>query len=174
MAAEDVLVSVLEGSRRVSEDGSLVTYDLTKGFDISNPKLAAEALARVFFEKDAINWFKVSGDHVDFDPSYKVRIVLAEDNTKKLGDTIDDFLKDLQKDELTKDYHQQIRDNSVNATNLQAIMAVGTIRSLLYRHSEEKVYKDAIRDDFFIDLLEKLEIRSLSGKDLMDWENLPL
>ncbi len=53
-------------------------------------------------------------------------------------------------------------------------MAAGAIRSAIFRHSEEKVYSDSIRDDLFIDLLEKLEIRSLNDKDLMDWKKLPL
>ncbi len=164
----------IASSRKVSKDGSLVTYDLTAGIDFSNPKKTARALADVFFEKDAKNWFKVSGDHIDFEPNYKVRVVLAEEHSKLLKETVDDFLKDLQKDELSRDFASQIKDDAENAARLGTVVAVSAIRSALFRHAEDKVYAGSIRDDLFIDLLEKLEIKSLNDKDLMDWKNLPL
>ncbi len=174
MANEDKLRSAIEGSRKVSEDGSQVTYDLTSGIDFSDPKIVAKALSEVFFEKDAKNWFKMDGDRVDFDPTYKVRVVLAEDNNKKLEAVVDDLLVDLQKDGISEAYSKQIREGSVEASHLQSAMAVGAIRSAIFRRSEEKIYADSIRDDLFIDLLEKLEIRSLNDKDLIDWKKLPL
>lgn len=174
MAAVQELISAIRGSRKVSQDGSLVTYDLTEGVDFSHPKNTAEALAEVFFQEDAMKWFKVSGDHVDFEPGYKVRVVLAEEHNKLLEETVDDFLKDLQKDEISKKFSSQIKDDASNAARVGSIMAVGAIRSALFRHTEDKVYAGSIRDDLFVDLLEKLEIRSLNDKDLMDWKNLPL
>ena len=174
MTNEDNLRSVIGNCRRVSDDGSLVIYDLTSGVDFSNPKLVAKALSEVFFEKDAKSWFKVNDDNIDFAPTYKVRVVLAEEHNKKLEATVDDLLKDLQKDDLSGTYSKQIKDDSIEASHLQSAMAAGAIRSAIFRHSEEKVYSDSIRDDLFIDLLEKLEIRSLNDKDLMDWKKLPL
>lgn len=174
MSVDDSLVTAIKNLRKVSADGSLVTYDLTSGVDFSNPKKTAEALAKVFFENEARTWFTVSGDHVDFNPTYRVRIVLAEEHNKMLEETVDDFLKDLQKEEISPSYSKQIKDNAERATKLQTVIAVGTIRSMLFGHTEEKVYRESIRDDFFVDLLEKLEIRSLDNKDLMDWKNLPL
>ncbi len=173
MKNEDKLRSVIESSRKVSGDGSLVIYDLTSNVDFSNPKLIAKTLSEVFFEKDAKNWFKVD-DKIDFEPTYKVRVVLAEEHNKKLEATVDDLLEDLQKDDLSGTYSKQIKDDSVEASHLQSAMAAGAIRSAIFRHSEEKVYSDSIRDDLFIDLLEKLEIRSLNDKDLLDWKKLPL
>jgi hypothetical protein len=170
----DNLRSLIENSRKVSGDGSLVTYDLTAGVDFSNPKLVAKALSEVFFEKDAKNWFKVNDDKIDFEPTYKVRIVLAEEHNRKLEATVDDLLTDLQKDDLSGTFSKQIKDDSVEASHLQSAMAAGAIRSAIFRHSEEKVYADSIRDDLFVDLLEKLEIRSLNDRDLMDWKKLPL
>ena len=66
MTNEDNLRSVIENCRRVSDDGSLVIYDLTSGVDFSNPKLVARTLSEVFFEKDAKSWFKVNDDKIDF------------------------------------------------------------------------------------------------------------
>ncbi|MEM0157374.1 MAG: hypothetical protein QXN26_04835 [Thermoplasmataceae archaeon] len=174
MKNEDELKSVIENSRKVSEDGTLVTYDLTTGVDFSNPKLVAKILSEVFFDRDAKNWFKVNDDRIDFEPTYKVRVVLAEDHNRKLEATVDDLLLDLKKEDLSGTYSRQIKDDSVEASHLQSAMAAGAIRSAIFRHSEEKVYADSISDDLFIDLLEKLEIRSLNDKDLMDWKKLPL
>ena len=174
MVAEDKLKSAIENSRKVSEDGLLVIYDLTSDIDFSNPKNVARALSEVFFEKDALNWFKVNDDQVDFEPTYKVRVVLAEEHNRQLENTVDDFLKDLQKEDISKVYSKQIKDGASNASHIQSAMAIGAITSALFRHSEKKVYADSIKDDLFVDLLEKLEIRSLNGKDLMDWKNLPL
>lgn len=174
MSIDPNLRSAVEDSRKVSDDGSLVTYDLTKNIDFSNPKKVAEALSDVFFEKDAVNWFKVSDMHIDFDPTYKVRIVMAEEHNKKLEDTVDDFLKDLKKEEIHPKFSKQLDEAAERATNVQIAMAGHSIRSVLYKHSERKIDEDYIQDDLFVDLLEKLEIRSLNDKDLMDWKNLPL
>lgn len=174
MDSEDKIKSVIESSRKVSSDGSLVTYDLTKEVDFSKPKIVAKALSQVFFEKDALNWFKVEDDKVSFEPTYKVRVVLAEDNNRKLEETVDDFLKDLQKDGISRNYSKQIKNGGIIATELQSAMAKNAIESALFKHSLDRVYGDSIRDDLFVDLLEKLEIRTLSDRDLIDWDNLPL
>ncbi len=174
MGSNDSLEQKIANSRKESADGSLVTYDLTTDIDFSEPKKTAEALAKVFFEKDAVNWYQVSGDQIEFNPTYKVRIVLAEENGKKLGATVDDFLSDLQKDEISTEYASQISKNANNASNMHTLMAAGTAKNLLFHHSEGNVYKKEIRDDLFTDLLEKLEIRSLNNEDLMDWKKLPL
>ena len=171
---EDKIKSIIENTRKISSDGSLVTYDLTKDVDFSKPKIVAKALTEVFFEKDAINWFRIEDDKVNFEPAYKVRVVLAEDHNRKLQEAVDDFLRDLQKDGISRDYSKQIKEGEVAATQLQSAMAKHAIETTLFKHSLDKVYGDSIRDDLFVDLLEKLEIRSLSGQDLIDWNKLPL
>ncbi len=174
MSTEDSIKSSIENSRKVSEDGSLVTYDLTSGVDFSNPKNVAKIISEVFFEKDALKWFKVNDDKIEFEPTYKVRVVLAEENSRKLENIVDDFLKDLQKEDISKDFSKQIRSDADNATSLQSAITTSALKSALFHHSMDKVYGKEIRDDLFLDLLEKLEIRSLNNKDLMDWKKLPL
>lgn len=174
MANTDDLANTIKSRRKPSEDGSRVTYDLTSGVAFSNPKQVAEALAKVFFEEDAIKWFSVNGDQVEFNPTYKVRVVLAEDHNKKLEETVDDFLEDLQKDEIYPKFSSQINEESEKSTRVKQAMGFAAISALLFRHSDKKIYRDYFRDDIFIDLLDKLEIRSLNDKDLMDWKNLPL
>ena len=69
----------------------LVTYDLTKGIDFSDPKSVARIISDVFFEKDALKWFKVKDEKIEFEPTYKVRIVMAEEHNKMLESVVDDF-----------------------------------------------------------------------------------
>lgn len=174
MSGNDDLTEAIRASRSESDRNSTVIYDLTNGIDFSNPKKTAEALATVFFEEDGMKWFKVSGDHIDFQPEYKVRIILAKEHHKLMEETVDDFLQDLEKEEISSSFSPEIRDNAVRASRLGTVIAIGAIRSAVFRHSEEKIYKEYIRDDLFIDLLQKLEIRTPDNEDLMDWTNLPL
>ena len=174
MSTDSELSSAIKSSRKVSGDGSIVTYDLTENIDFSDPRKVAESLADVFFEQDAKEWFKVTGDHIDFAPTHKVRIVMAEGHHKNVEETVDDFLKDLQKDELYPNYSKQIDDVAANSTKLKSAMGAHVLRALAFHHFDKKVFEDYIRDDLFLDILEKLEIRSLNDKDLMDWKNLPL
>lgn len=174
MATEEDLRSIIESSRKASEDGSIVTYDLTKGMNFSNPRKAAEALVSVFFEKDAVNWFSVSDDHVEFNPTYKVRIVLAENHNRKLENTVDDFLEDLKKKEIHPKFSKQLSDAAEHSSRLQATMAGNALQALLMKHYDKKFDNDYFQDDLLLDLLEKLEIRSLNDEDLMDWKNLPI
>ena len=174
MSGEDKLKNVIENSRKVSQDGSLITYDLTTGVDFQNPKVVAKVLSQVFFERDALKWFKINGDKIDFVPTYKVRVVLREEHSKKLESIVDDFLADLKKEDISRDFSQQIKGESGNETSLQSAITKSALNSTLFHHSLNKVNTDEIEDDLFLDLLEKLEIKSLNDEDLMAWKKLPL
>lgn len=158
----------LSDQKKVTENGFLVAYGLTTDIDFSDPNRIAEALGKGVFEKDAVNWYCVSDDHVEFNPTYRVRVVLDEEQNKKLECIVDDFLKDLKKDEIYNRYSKQITGNANNATSsLHAVMVAGTLKNILFHHSWEKIYKEDVRGDLFADVLEK---RSLKGQDLMDWK----
>ncbi len=172
MIKDENLSSVISSSRHVSDDGSLVTYDLTKGFDASNPRKAAEALATVFFEKDARNWFKVVDDRIEFNPTYKVCVVLAEVHNRKIEETVDDFLKDINKDDLYGKFGKQINDSADSVSKLKTAMVSSSLSNILYGHSMKKVDKDEIEEDLFTDILEKLEIKTLNNEDLINWQKL--
>lgn len=174
MKDEEMLERLIESHRNVSQDGSLVTYDLTSGIDFSHPKKLAQALANVFFEHDAKGWFKASQDEMDFVPDYKVRVVLSEGNGKLLEEVVEDFLKDLKGDELTGSLSSDVKDEVENASRLGLALTTGALRSALYGHSEKKVYRNYIKDDLLLDLIKSLEIRTLNDRELLDWKNLPL
>jgi hypothetical protein len=114
MSMDDELTSSIMASRKMPNDGSLVIYNLTAGLDFSSPKDIAKVLAKVFFEKEAVNWFKVNGDHIWFNPIYKVRILLSAQHNELLGTVVDDFLKDFKEEEISKKFAKQIDDLSTN------------------------------------------------------------
>ena len=173
MADGNNIEATIENLRKVSERGDLVTYDLTDKIDFSKPKEFAKALADVFFRKDAINWFKVTDDKIEFNPAYKVRIILAEEHNKLLEKAVQDFLIDLRKEDLKKPFSSDIKDESEQSRKLASAMATSALRSVqdsLYKHSMDKMYENFFKDDLVTDMLECLEIRSLNNEDLIDWK----
>ncbi len=174
MSVNDDLASIILQSRKTSEDGSTVVYNLASGLDFSNPKKVAEALATVFFETDGVKWFKVEGDHIEFNPKFKVRILLAKEHLKLLNKTVNDFLEDLKKDELNKRFARQIHDISTSEEKQQTVKGIAVIGSLLNKPFFRKEDKTEIEDQLFTQILSVLEIRTPSDEDLIDWENLPI
>ncbi|MCL4345314.1 MAG: hypothetical protein M1375_03950 [Candidatus Thermoplasmatota archaeon] len=174
MSDEEIVKTAIEKSRKISQDGETVTYDLTSGIDFSNPKIVANAMSQLFFEKDALNWFRIKDDRMVFEPTYKVRVVLSEDDHRKMEKVVDDFLEDIKKKDISGDFSSQIRNDAGKEMTLQTAFTHSALQSVLFHHSMDKVYREEIADDIFTDLLEKLEIRSLNDKDLMDWKKLPL
>ncbi len=175
MTEDEVLLSSIKASRKMTEDSSMVIYNMTKGIDFSNPKKVASSLASVFFETDAINWFSVDGDHIQFNPSYRVRILLAEEHNKLLNKVVDDFLADLKEKEITHRFSQQIKDLSANMERMQSAMATHAFYETLNRRFNKRVVDSIeVEDDLLTDLLEAIEIRTPNNVDLIDWENLPI
>ncbi len=174
MPAEDDFVAAIEASRKSSEDGSVVIYNLTKDLDFSDPRRVANALASVFFGRDAVNWFKVDGDHIEFVPKYKVKILLAEEHSKLLSETVDDFLADLKKNEINQKFARQIKDVSANEERVQRAIGLSAISSFLNKPFQRKDDKVEIEDQLFTEMLGFLEIRTPNDTDLIDWENLPI
>lgn len=174
MTTEGTITSIIRASRKESEDGSTVVYNLTQGVDFSEPKKAAEALAGVFFEMDASRWFVVRGDHIEFKPGFKVKILLADEHSKMLQKTVSDFLLDLKKDELNRKFSRQIRDVSTGEENQRTTSGFAQISMLLNRPFFKKWDKTEIEDQLFTELLGVLEIRTPSDEDLIDWDNLPI
>jgi hypothetical protein len=174
MNADGNLYNAILSTRKTSDDGSLVVYNLTKGIDFSNPNKVADALSSVFFEKDAINWFKVTGDHIEFSPKYKVRVLLAEEHSKLLTETVNDFLRDVKKNEISKKFANQIKDISTNEEKMQTAVGLAAIGSFFNKPFQRKDNKVEVEDQLFTEMLGALEVRTPSNADLIDWENLPI
>jgi hypothetical protein len=174
MSIDDELTSTIIASRKKSDDGSLVIYNLTKGIDFSNPKSVANSLAKVFFEKDAVNWFKVDRDNIEFNPTYKVRILLAAEHNDLLGKTVDDFLEDFKKEEINKRFVRQIDDISTNEEKIRTSVGLGALGALLNKPFARRDDKTEVEDLMFTEILEALEIRTPDNSDLINWEKLPI
>lgn len=174
MTEKDDIAKRIKESRKVSDRGDMVIYNLATGVDFSNPEKVARTLADVFFQEDAANWFKLDGDHLSFNLEYKVRILLSDEHGSKLGKAVDDFLLDLKKDELDQVFSSYIKDVSENAQKLQAAMARHSFGSMLNGRFNRKMEDIEVEDDLFTDLLEAIEIKSPSNQDLIDWKKLPI
>ena len=122
----DNLKEQILASRKMSEDNTLVTYDLTNGVDFSHPRKTAEALSKVFFENDASKWFTVKDGNLVFDPKYKAIILLSEGDSKKIAEAMKDFKKDLEYDEVPKNFKKQIYKK-----NLSQIAVVFSMTSFM-------------------------------------------
>ncbi len=174
MTADGNITSIIRSSRKESGDGSMVIYNLTKGVDFSEPRKVAEALARVFFEMDASKWFSVNGDHIEFKPGFKVKILMQDEHSKLLQKTVSDFLLDLKNDELNREFAHQIKDISTDEEKARTASGFAQI-SMLLNHSFFKKWDNTeIGDQLFTEILEVLEISTPSDEDLIDWENLPI
>ncbi|EQD61541.1 hypothetical protein B1B_07608, partial [mine drainage metagenome] len=106
MDNDSTLEAMIKASRKISDRGDIVIYNLASGVDFSDPDRVARTLADVFFDEDASKWFQLDGDHVTFNPEYKVRILMTEEHGKLMEKAVDDFLLDLKDDELDKVYRQ--------------------------------------------------------------------
>lgn len=149
-ADQTVLKQQIENARKMSANNSIVTYDLTEGVDFSDPKMTAEALADVFFQKDAVNWFKVKDDDLDFKPNYKSRIILKQDDHHRIKKTFKDFISDLKSEEIDKLYSKQVEYNA-RPDDPGYIMA-GGISLYFWERSQhryrKKVYLEKIVNEF--------------------------
>ena len=174
MNNKDSIKKTIETARKTSQNGELVTYDLTNGIDFSNPKLVEEALSEVFFEKDVSNWFVINGDDVEFKPSYRVQIVLAETHHNLMCKISEGFLKDIKNEDIGKKYASTLNNESKNDSAFVTGLAGKALFSSFYKHGEDKVLKNYLGDDLFTDILESLEIKSLNNEDLINWNKLHL
>ncbi|MEM0141484.1 MAG: hypothetical protein QXN66_05570 [Thermoplasmatales archaeon] len=161
-------------SRKISQDGSIVVYNLSGNIDFSHPKELANALSKVFFENDAKNWFVIEGNRIKFSPKYKVRILMDESNRKLLSATADDFLSDLKNEEIKNKFKKNIEDISTKEIKIQSAIGISAIASFLEKPLLKKDDKVEIEDQYFTEMLEYLEIRTPSDQDLIDWDNLPI
>ncbi len=174
MAAYDELVSTISASRRLSQDGTRVIYNLTEGLDFSEPKKVAEALASVIFEKDAVNWFETDGEHINFKPSYKVRVLLAKEHNERIEKTVKDFLEDFKTMELDKKFSSQIKEISSNEERSKRAFGLGMISAILNKPFYIKDDRIEVEDLLLTEILSSLEIRTPDDRDLIDWKNLPI
>lgn len=161
--SREELEQQIKNTRSMSPDGSKVTYDLTMGVDFSNPRMTAEVLGEVFFKNDVSTWFHRENDQLNFDPKYRGEILVTDQNEKKVSETVKDFFKDLEKDDLRSAYSEEIRSAGTYHAGLTTFMFAGLLGSLLIqsnvRHHQEKEYMMNLMNQ----ITGNIDIRSMSG-----------
>lgn len=155
---DTVLIQQIENARKMSPDNSLVSYDLTSGVDFSHPRKTAEALAAVFFQKDAINWFKVKEDDLEFTPKYKGKIVLTSENHHKVKETTKNFISDLKSEEIDKFFSDQVEANAAPDDPSFLGSMTSFLSVWMWEHSQHHYRKKVYLEKIVKEIRDNLEV----------------
>ncbi len=79
MDIEAGIYNTITESRKMSEDGKKVVYDLSKGIEFSDFRIIAKALSTIFFREDASKWYIEKDGDMIFKARYSVEIILPKD-----------------------------------------------------------------------------------------------
>ena len=109
--------------------------------DFSKPRLTGEALAEVVFEQDISKWFTVSGEKLEFKATSKLELRILDAHDKGVAKTLDDFMKDLKKDELSQRYAAQIDSVANYQAGIASYLLLGLTTTLLLQHMERSGQK---------------------------------
>ncbi len=145
----------------MSEDNTLVTYDLTNGVDFQHPRKTAEVFAQVFFETDAVKWFTITDNDVDFKPSYKALILVDEEDNKNVDKTMKDFMKDVEFDEISEKYLKEIQTKSHHHTGLGFAFSPFMLVSMF---QAQNISDDTLIIEILDDIKKNTEIRDVVKK----------
>lgn len=160
---DDNLKQQILSTRRMAADGTTVVYDLTSNVEFTHPRKTAEALAEVFFETDAAHWFIIVDDQVLFKPRYRARIIVSDENNRKVHATLKDFFNDMKKDELKNKFADQIENAATYQTGLGAIFFAGFLGAALIQSSERQGQKDAYVEKLLKDITMNTEIQTVGA-----------
>lgn len=148
----------IENARSMASDNSIVIYDLTTGVDFTHPKKTAEALADVFFQKDAINWFTKKDDDLDFTAKYKGRIILKQGDHHRMKATFKDFISDLKSEEIDKQFHDQVEANAApDDPSFMGSMS-GLLSVWAWEHSQHHYRKKVYLEKIVKEIQDNVEI----------------
>ena len=142
----------------MSEDSSLVSYDLTNGVDFKHPRKTAEAFAQVFFETDAVKWFTITDNDVDFNPSYRALILVNEEDNRNVDKTMKDFMKDVEFDEISEKYLKEIEAKSRHHTGIGFAFSPFMLVSMF---QNQNISDDTLIIEVLDDIKKNTEIRDV-------------
>lgn len=143
----------------MSADGSLVTYDLTKGVNFEHPRKIAEAFSKVFFENDAVKWFTIADGDVDFKPGYKALILVDEEDNRSVDKAMKDFFKDIEFDEISEKYMKKVDKSGSPHSGLGSVFYPGM---LLMKFQEQNINDDDVIIEILYDIKKNTEIRDVA------------
>lgn len=109
---DDHLIVYLEkqivGSRKMSDDGSVVIYDFSRWEWKPKTKGLGKVLAKVLFEMDAKKWFAIIDNEINFLPDYKVIIKFADRKGMRTNSIEENYLKYLRSEQVLRYFQKQI------------------------------------------------------------------
>lgn len=157
----------IENARSMSVDNSVVTYDLTNGVDFSHPRKTAEALAKVFFQEDAKEWFQFENGELKFKPGYKAEILLTKEHGHKVEATLNDFLNDLKNDEILTEFTKQVNSAGVVDTGISTYLFNNVANSI----ANNLMSQQADRNRYLHELLLKVMMNTtIKYVDRRTWD----
>ncbi len=128
MAEKDNIENEIEQCRRPSINNKTVTYDLSN-IDFSDVRKTTKALAKVLFDKDIYNWISKNGKNLIVTPTYKIEIIINDENKKAITKMEKDFKKYLGFDDIQNAVH--------SSTDPVSVLFLG-IWAFVFQHEENK------------------------------------
>lgn len=156
-----MLEEQIANSRKVSPDGSSITYDLTSGIDFSKPRKTGEALAKVIYEQDVSKWITVDGDKLTVNPTSKLEIRIQSEHDKAVEKTLNDFKKDIEDEELKTHYNRQVESAASYQAGMASYLFLGIGTTLLLQHMQNSRLKSEYLDQVMSKLMANITISSL-------------
>lgn len=157
---DDFLTEQILNARKVSMDGTKVTYDLSSGVDFSKPRKTGEALAGVIFDQDVSKWIKVEGEKISIKPSQKIEIRVLDSHNKEVGKTVKDFKKDLESDEIKEHYREQIEASATYEAGMASYVFLGIGTTLLLQHMQRSSEKSQFLSEIMGDIMPNITVSS--------------
>lgn len=157
----DFLTEQILNTRKVSMDGSKVTYDLSSGVDFSKPRKTGEALASVIFDQDVSKWIKIEGDKLSIVPTQKIEIRVLDSHNKEVGKTVNDFKKDLENDEIKTHYSNQVEASATYQAGMASYLFLGIGTTLLMQHMARSSEKSQFLSELMGNIMPNITVSSL-------------
>ena len=158
---ETDLKSQIKSSRKVSIDGTNVTYDMTNGVDFSKPRKTAEALAEALFEEDVSKWITYTSGELTVSPTQKIEILITSDHSKKVDKTVEEFKKDLEKNEMGSHYADAMEKAATYKAGIGTYMFAGLIGAMIVESSNRNAEGKEYLDKVFQKVMNNVEIKKI-------------
>lgn len=136
MAEIDNIENEIEQCRKPSQDNKTVTYDLS-GINFSDVKKTTKALAKVLFDNDIYNWISKNGKNLIATPTYKIEIIINNENKRRITKMEKDFKKYLGFDDIQSKYIDDIQNAVHSSTDPVSVLFFG-IWAFVFQHFENK------------------------------------
>lgn len=152
MNAEAGIQDSIRGSRKMSEDGKKVVYNLSKNIDFSDIKSIAKVLSTIFFQEDVSKWYVEEKGDMVFKPRYSAEIILPKDQARKAEKTMVQFLKDLRDGDIAQNFKKYIEKYQDYKAGITSTIMLGFLGALAW----EKMANKGVKKDYLADIVDEI------------------